>query len=422
MLTERFLHHIWFSRLFYEEQTTLCGQKVEVIDLGQPNTNAGADVFNAKIRIGDTLWAGNVEFHIRSSDWITHRHDRDHAYDSVILHVICENDFQPLRSDGSPVPQLILRYPNHIETEYGDRNIDFVHCYRDIENGALPIDKDSLQTLLFQRMQRRVEAIQHSLEANGNDWEEAFYQSTARSFGFGTNSEAFEQLARYLPQRILAKHKDDKKQIEALLFGVAGFLAENPKDDYHASLSKEFDYLAHKYELKPMDKSQWKFLRLRPMNFPTVRLAQFADLVYRSAKLFSKVVEQKSYRDIINYYSSEPSDYWLMHYNFGSNSKPRSKKISKSSIDVVIINSVVPFLYAYGEASGVEESRQRAICFLRKIPAEKNHITYGFEELGVKASNAFDSQALKELKVSYCQVKKCYICKNRFWKVSFSAK
>lgn len=414
-MTERFLNYVWFKRLFYEEQRCVDGERVEVIDLGQPNTDAGADVFNAKVRIGDTLWAGNVEFHRRASDWLLHRHEQDKAYDSVILHVVLESDCRITRHDGTLVPQLVLQYPKRLEQEYLEQVPEFVHCMGEDLEPLLTNKKELFEHLISERLEQRKEAIERELERSSGDWEEAFYRATARSFGFGTNADAFENLAKNLPQKVIAKHRDSLLQVEAMMFGMAGFLDGEPQDDYHGSLQQEFQYLRHKFSLKPCDRSLWKFLRLRPMNFPTVRLAQFSDLVFRSSKLFSKILEQKSHRELLKYYQSEPSEYWLEHYQFGKPSKERSKKLSKKSIDIILINSVVPFLYAYGSLMNLPELQRRAERLLEEIPAEQNFITRGFAEIGLIASSAKESQALKRLKSAYCEPKKCYLCKNKFW-------
>ncbi len=412
-ISEEFLQYIWFNRLFDEPQKTTTGECVEVIDLGQPNSNAGADVFNAKIRIGNTLWAGNVEFHTKASHWRQHNHHTNRAYNSVILHVVFEEDDIAIDTNNIPIPQMIVRYNNDIKERYKRQKMPFVVCADQLYKCSNKDYSHAFNGLIEERLNRKTSAINQLLEKSNNDWEEAFYIITARSFGFGTNADAFELLARLLPQRIIAKHKDNLLQVEALLFGVAGFLEENPIDDYQCGLQKEFKYLKQKYDLTSLDYSQWKFLRLRPANFPTIRISQFANLIYESSKLFSKVIEQQSYSRIRDYYTCGTSDYWKTHYVFGKKSTEKDKYISKSSVDIVLINSVVPFFYAYGKYINSQTLQGRAIGLLETMASEKNHITKGFEAVGIESRSAKDSQALAELKAQYCDRKECYVCKNR---------
>jgi len=409
------LQYVWFSKLFSVEQQTTDFQRVEIIDIGQKNTNAGPDVFNAKIKIGDTLWAGNVEFHVCGDDWQQHRHHNDKTYDSVILHVVLQEGKNAERTNGTFVPQMVLKYLKKAEKMFEKINLPFIECDAEfLENRKNGIEK-SLELLVNERLEQKSAAIENLLLQMQNDWEEAFYITTARSFGFGTNAAPFEQTARNLPQKILAKHKDNILQIEAMLFGTAGFLDNmEPQDDYSQKLLTEYKYFKHKFELKNIDKSMWKFLRLRPTNFPTVRLAQFAVLIHNSSKLFSKILEQKNYKNLLELFACEPSEYWQNHYLFGKISEERGKKMSKSSIDIVLINSVIPFLYCYAKKYKNEEMKNFAFSLLKKIPAEKNNITYGFENLGIKTKSAFDSQALIQLKNFYCNRKDCYNCKNKF--------
>ena len=416
-MSERFLQYVWFSKLFVVEQQTTDFQHVEIIDVGQKNTDAGPDVFNAKIKIGDVLWAGNVEFHVSADDWQLHRHHHNKAYDSVILHVVLQEGKNAVRSNGSIVPQMVLNFSKKAEKMFEKMNLPFIECASDFfENRKNNLEK-SFELLVNERLEQKSSAIENLLSQTQNDWEEAFYITTARGFGFGTNAAPFEQTARNLPQKILAKHKDNILQIEAMLFGTAGFLENIEQNgDYFNKLLTEYQHLKHKFELKNVDKSMWKFLRLRPTNFPTVRLAQFAVLIHNSSKLFSKIIEQKNYKNLLELFTCEPSEYWQNHYLFGKVSERRSKKLSKSSVDIVLINSVIPFLYCYAKKYENEEMKNFAISLLRKIPAEKNHITLGFENLGIKAQSAFDSQALTQLKNLYCNRKDCYKCKNLFKK------
>jgi hypothetical protein len=411
---ENFLQYLWFGKLFSSEQQTIDGQNVEIIDIGRLNTDAGPDVFNSKIKIGDTLWAGNVEFHSSANDWQQHHHNADKAYDSVILHVVIKAGKEVLRSDKTVVPQMVIKYPKHIEEQFLTLSLPFVKCAKQLIECKIDNLENIFEKLVTERLESKSASIEKLLSQTSGDWEEAFYVTTARCFGFGTNSDVFERLARNLPQNILAKQKDNLLQIEALLFGVAGFLDNEVEEDYFKALQKEYQYLSHKYALKSIDRVLWKFLRLRPANFPTIRIAQFAVLIKKSSKLFSKIIEQKDYKSLLAYFDCEPSEYWQSHYLFGKQSVERAKKLSKSSIDVVLTNSVVPFLYCYGKTFNLPAYQVFALDLLKKIPAEINHITKGFSLLGIASASSFDSQALTELKTKYCERKDCFKCNNKY--------
>ncbi|MDR3328284.1 MAG: DUF2851 family protein [Prevotellaceae bacterium] len=413
-MNETFLHYVWFGKLFSLEQQTTDGQKVEIIDIGHLNTDAGPDVFNSKIKIGDTLWAGNVEFHSSANDWQQHHHSADKAYDSVILHVVIKEGKEVFRSNKTVVPQMVIKYPKHIEEQFLTLSLPFVECAKQLIECQVDNLEDIFEKLVTERLESKSASIEKLLAQTSGDWEQAFYVTTARCFGFGTNSDAFERLARNLPQNILAKQKDNLLQIEALLFGVAGFLDNEVEEDYFKALQTEYQYLSHKYALKSIDKTLWKFLRLRPANFPTIRIAQFAALVKKSSKLFSKIIEQKHLKSLLTYFDCEPSEYWQGHYLFGKQSVERTKKLSKSSINVILINSVVPFLYCYGKNFNLPEYQSFALGLLKKIPEETNHITKGFSLLGIVPTSSFDSQALTELKTKYCDRKDCFKCNNKY--------
>ncbi|MDR1543779.1 MAG: DUF2851 family protein [Prevotellaceae bacterium] len=414
-MSEQFLQYIWFKRLFSVQQQTTDGQIVEIIDIGQRNTDAGPDVFNAKVKIDDTVWAGNVEFHASANDWQQHNHNGNREYDSVILHVVLRAGKNAARTNGQIIPQMVLNFPKSVEEEFEAVSLPFIKCASElIEIPPKNLEK-TFETLVNERLLQRLSAIEKLLEQTAGDWEEAFYITTARSFGFGTNADAFEQLARTLPQKIPAKHKDNLLQIEAMLFGTAGFLKNfEPKDLYSQNLLTEYQYFKHKFELKNIDKSLWKFLRLRPTNFPTIRIAQFASLMHLSSKLFSKIIEIRDYKTLLALFMCEPSDYWQNHYLFGKETETRSKKLSKSSAEIILINSIIPFLFCYGKKYNDLKMSNFALDLLKKIPAEKNHITAGFALLGIEAKNAFESQALNQLKNLYCNRRDCVRCWQKF--------
>ena len=413
-MKESILHFIWQNKLFQSHSLlTTDGESVEVIDPGRLNTDAGPDFFNAKIKLGNTIWAGNVEIHTRSSEWARHGHDDDNAYNSVVLHVVKKADVQVFRADGAPIPQLELIYPAEIEENYGQlmQNSLRIPCENKIS--AIPgiFIRSWKNALLTERLLQKTENISEILSQNNRHWEEAFYLNLARSFGFGTNGQAFEMLAASLPMQILGKHKNDLSQLEALLFGQAGLLAAKEEDAYLLSLRKEYDFLKIKYDLKPIDGSQWKLLRLRPDNFPHVRIAQFAALIHKSTGLFSKITENPDIQYLQGIFRVEPSEYWKTHYLFAHESHKSLKGIGQKAIEGIIINTVVPFLFSFADTRGNQSMKDKAIEILEKLPAENNVITRMWHETGIDCASAFDSQALIQLKKMYCDKRNCLRCR-----------
>lgn len=413
-MKESILHYIWQQKLFTAHSLhTTDGEAVEVVDVGKLNTDAGPDFFNAKVRIGNTLWAGNVEIHTRASEWYKHNHQYDKAYDSVILHVVKYADASVSRSDGEKIPQLELVYPVRIEENY-EKLISgqkWIPCSDKIADVPAIFIQSWETALLTERLEQKMNAIQQLLNGNNQHWEEAFYIILARSFGFGTNSQAFEMLAKSLPLTALGKHKNHLFQIEALLFGQAGFLDSEFLDEYGLQLKKEYDFLKIKFSLQPINVEQWRLLRLRPDNFPQIRIAQFAALIHGSTKLFSRILERPELEYLNGILKTEPSDYWKTHYLFGHESPQKSKKLGKDSINSILINTVVPFLFCYATQKGNQDLKDKSIQLLEQIPAEKNAIVSGWQNTGLKVENAFDSQALLQLKKRYCDEKKCLRCR-----------
>lgn len=413
-MKESILHYVWQNKLFVSQEIkTTDGERVEIIDVGRINTDAGPDFFNAKIKIGDTLWAGNVEIHTVSSEWNKHNHQQDKAYDSVILHVVLQADSDVYRIDGTKIPQLELKFPQQIETNYEllFSQQKWIPCADKIDQVPSIVIQSWKNALLTERLEQKMSAIESLLNENNRHWEEAFYITLARSFGFGTNSQAFESLAKSLPLSVLGKHKDQLFQLEALLFGQAGLLDLETYDDYSANLKKEYEFLRAKYELNPLEKSQWKLLRLRPDNFPHVRIAQFAVLIHSSTKLFSKITENPNLAYIRTLFAYETSTYWKANYLFGRESKVRTKRLGEQSINGLIINTVVPFLFCYADQKKNDDLKDRALQILEQLESEQNAIITGWRSLGLHVDNAFDSQSLLQLKKSYCDEKKCLRCR-----------
>ena len=411
---EQLLHYVWKHKIFpLKELKTTTGQQVEVIDTGLANTDAGPGFFNAKLKLDGVLWIGNIEIHERSSDWFKHGHHADAGYNSVILHIASEIDMEISRSNGERIPQIQLICPEAVRTNYKEllETDSYPPCYRIIPS-LPPFTAHSWMTALqMERFEQKATLLNERLKRCQGNWEDAFFITLARNFGFGLNGDAFETWAHQLPFRAVDKHRNDLFQIEAIFFGQAGILEDSDGDGYYLRLKKEYTYLQHKFELIPMDASLWRFLRLRPANFPHIRIAQLACLYHRAYGLLSRIMETETLQGVRDILKGGTSEYWLTHYTFGGSSPSRPKTLSNTSLDLLIINTVVTFLYAYGLHKGNRVLCARAGSFLEELKAENNYITRMWEQYGMKASNAADSQALIQLKKEYCDKKKCLYCR-----------
>ena len=411
---EQLLHYVWKHKIFpLKELKTTTGQQVEVIDTGLANTDAGPDFFNAKLKLDGVLWIGNIEIHERSSDWFKHGHHADAGYNSVILHIASEIDMEISRSNGERIPQIQLICPEAVRTNYKEllETDSYPPCYRIIPS-LPPFTAHSWMTALqMERFEQKATLLNERLKRCQGNWEDAFFITLARNFGFGLNGDAFETWAHRLPFRAVDKHRNDLFQIEAIFFGQAGILEDSDGDGYYLRLKKEYTYLQHKFGLIPMDASLWRFLRLRPANFPHIRIAQLACLYHRAYGLLSRIMETETLQGVRDILKGGTSEYWLTHYTFGGSSPSRPKALSNTSLDLLIINTVVTFLYAYGLHKGNRVLCARAGSFLEELKAENNYITRMWEQYGMKASNAADSQALIQLKKEYCDKKKCLYCR-----------
>ncbi|MFZ7146461.1 MAG: DUF2851 family protein [Bacteroidota bacterium] len=414
-MTETFLHYIWKNRLFnFNQLKTVDGQEVDILNPGTYNTNAGPDFFNAQLRIDNTLWAGNVEIHILASDWIKHDHQKDASYDSCILHVVLENDAVTRRMDGSIIPAIELKgkYPDYLWNNFIQliSENDWVSCshrLKEIETDVwIKIFDDKSEERLILKAQH----ILISLEGLKNDWEECFYQYLSKNFGFQLNGMPFEMLARSLPLKIIRKEQGNPKNLEALFYGQAGMLEKDFFDAYPADLKKRFAFLQSKYSLKPIHPSTWKFLRMRPVNFPTIRLAQMIRLLQNTNNLFALARDLGNVNDFYGLFNFTLHDYWTNHYLFDKESVKKDKVIGKTSIDNIIINTIIPFLYAWGVFTGTDLYKMKARELLFKLSPENNRIIEKWNTCGVHAENAGHSQALIQLKQYHCSEKKCLTC------------
>ena len=414
-MTEEFLHHIWKFRLFNQlDLTTSAGESVDILKVGDDHVDAGPDFFNAKIKIADTLWVGNVEVHVNASDWKKHTHQTNKAYDNIILHVVYNADILLNRASGEVIPTIELK--NKISDKQYQRylsfktNKDWIPCKNLIGSVSPLIVTNAIDRLLLERLYRKSQIISNGLKLNNNNWEESFYQQLSRNFGFKTNAIPFELLSKSLPSLLLAKHKNSLLQIEAMLFGQAGFLNKHYQDKYLLQLQNEYIFLKQKFKLTPIDNHLWKFLRLRPLNFPTIRIAQFASLIYNSTHLFSKIIQTENCDALKKMLNVDVSIYWQSHYTFDKNSVIKTKHLGNDAINNIIINTIVPFLFIYGKQKNEEKYVERALYFLEQIEGERNSVIKEWNMLKMPVKNAYSTQALLQLKQEYCNNKKCLAC------------
>jgi hypothetical protein len=413
-MKEEFLQFIWKHGLFRRTNLkTTDGKPLEIISTGQLNSDSGPDFFNAKIRIGETIWAGNIEIHQKSSHWYRHRHNTDAAYDNVILHVVELND-SPVLVKSQALPTLVISYPIRILENYEQLlgSAKWIACEEKLSGYDPFLIRFWFSSLMIERLQSKTGDILAILEQNKNNWNETFYQLLARNFGMKTNALPLELLAKSLPLQILSKHKNDLFQIEALLFGQSGLLNETLLgDDYYLSLRKEYSYLYKKYGLLGIESHLWKFMRLRPINFPTIRIAQMAMLIHHSTGLFSHILETENHEKLRKLFDVSASEYWDTHYSFNKISKDNhSKKLGETAFNNLVINTIVPLLFVYGDQHLDQAMKDRALLLLEKLAPESNLIIRKWSELGIESRTAFETQALLQLKNNYCEYKKCLNC------------
>lgn len=413
---EKLMQYVWKHRLWRsEDMVTNTGKKVRVVDPGLLNTDAGPDFFNAKIEIDGHMWVGNVEMHYRATDWKRHRHDSDKAYDSVILHVVAKDDAPVRRTNGELIPQLVLEVSPQFNADYASlvgATIE-VPCATKIKQVPHLTIVEWVEGLAFERLHGKVERIHLLLDSFNGSWEDVCYVTLARNFGFGINNDAFERLARRTPLRLLGKHSDSVLQIEALLFGQAGMLdAQKPgMDSYYNQLCTEYAFLSNKFQLTPMEKESWKLFRIRPQNFPYRRIAMLAQFIEGGFRMMNRILEAEGEKEMRALFEVELSGYWTKHYTFGKPNERATATLSRSSIDIILINTVAPLLYAYGELTGNYEMTDKAIKLLEDLRAENNSIVSHFVAYGIDCPDALTSQALVQLKREYCDARKCIYCK-----------
>lgn len=421
---EQLLHYCWKHKLLpLKELKTADGRPVEIVHPGLGNPHAGPDFFNAKIRIDGTLWVGNVEIHDRSSDWQAHGHHQNEAYDSVILHVCTTIDRDVYRTNGQVIPQLCIRVPQQVTDNY-QRLRQAEHepsCHAVIPKVNQLVIRSWMAALQTERLEQKTAAISQRLNSCNGSWEEAHFITLSRNYGFGVNGDAFEEWARCMPLSCAAHHRDNLLQIEALFMGQAGLLdlhslperhrAAAEQDEYYQRLCSEYRFLAHKFSLTPMDGSRWRFLRMRPQNFPHVRIARLALLFHEGKAGLSHLVDCTSVGQVAGIYDSEATSYWQTHYLFGCESGQTVKRLSPASLRLLLINTAIPMLFAYGRHTSREQLCRRAGEWLEELKAENNHVTRQWKACGMEVTNAGESQALLQLKQNYCDKGECLRCR-----------
>jgi hypothetical protein len=414
-MNEDFISYIWKYKLFSREALrTFDGKALEIIDTGQHNRNSGPDFFAAKIKISGIIWVGNVEIHIKTSDWLKHHHENDKAYDNVILHVVYENDMELKRNDGSVIHALELKnkFDEQLWWRYEQliSNRHRIPCEKQLSKVDSFIVESWLNRLAVERLEDKANLVTHRLIQNKYHWDNTFYEFLARSFGFKINELPFEILAKNTPQQLFSKHKNNHIQIEALLFGQAGMLDKDFNDEYPGLLKKEYLFLKNKYRLRSIDKHLWKFSRIRPQNFPTIRLAQFATLVHQSNHLFSKILEERDKNELKEFFDVTVSPYWENHYVFDKPASHSSKRMGEDSVYHLLINTLCVFLFLYGKYKKEETFVYKSLSLLEHIPPENNSVIKEFNKWNIKAGSALHSQGLLQLKNEYCERKNCLNC------------
>lgn len=424
---EKLLHYLWKHKMFpLKPLVTTGGQPVEVIDPGLPNHGAGPDFFNAKVKIGGTVWAGNIEIHGKAADWYTHGHDKDKAYDNVVLHIAACPGADITTSSGRKVPQMLLDVPQYVSRNYAALLSEDIcpPCHAVIPALSRITVHSWMSRLQAERLEQKTEAIARRAAECRGDWESALFVTMARNYGFGVNGDAFEAWAMNVPLQGAAHHRDDLFQIEAIFMGQAGLLEpeavperyreEAGRDGYLNRLRGEYRYLARKFGMKPMDHSLWKFLRLRPQNFPHIRISQLAGLYHSRRSDLSRLAECTSAEQVKDILRTRVTPYWETHYTFGSTSCKTHKTLSDASLNLLVINTAVPMLFAYGRHRHDEALCTRATDMLTQLRAENNHIVRLWRQCGLEAETAADSQALIQLKREYCDKKECLRCRIGF--------
>lgn len=413
-MKEEILHYQWkYGLLGKTSLISHKGEPIKIINPGEQNLNSGPDFFNAKIIIGETTWAGNIEIHKKSSDWYTHNHHTNDAYNNVVLHVVLENDRETITNNGNCPAILVAQLNKEIEKQLENliKSNDKIPCSKAITELDSFWLTCQFPAMAIKRMERKALQVEIIYEKTNHNWEQSLFILLANNFGFKLNADPFDRLARLIPFPVLLKCSQNQLQTEALLFGTAGFL-QNVKDgEYEKKLQTEFKYLSQKFQLQSMDPHVWKFSRTRPANFPTTRIAQLAALLHNNSSLFSKTISIEKIDELIALFQVPLSDYWQHHYLLNDEKKQRKTgSIGIATIELILINTIVPLFFAYAKTKNQPAFSARALEILEALPAEKNSIIQLWNNINIAPQNALESQALIEIQTNYCAAKKCLDC------------
>ncbi|MES2575763.1 MAG: DUF2851 family protein [Bacteroidota bacterium] len=413
-MKEDFLHYLWkFKKFDTLGLKTFNQEEITIINVGQYLELAGPDFFNAQIIIDNQKWAGNVEIHLKSSDWYVHNHERDEAYENVILHVVWEHDSEIFRKNNTEIPVLELKNYVDKETISNYQSLvtpkSWIFCEKELSKIPQFTFKNWQERLLFERMERKSKPVFELLQQTNQDWEAVLFCLLAKNFGLNTNGEIFLKIVQSIPFSIIRKESFEVENLEALLLGTAGLLDMEKEDTYFRDLKFRYFYLLHKYQLDKKIVEPVQFFKHRPDNFPTIRLSQLANLYHIQRNLFSKISVSNSVAAIYDIFDVSTSDYWQSHYQFDKESPKKKKKLSRSFIDLIIINTIIPLQFAYARSQG-KEIAEDLIQLLDEVTSEKNAVIDKFSSFGIKSKNAFESQSLLQLKNEYCNKSRCLEC------------
>ncbi len=414
-MKEAFLHYIWRTRRFDRDALrTTTGVPVDLLQYGQYNTGNGPDFSEGRVRIGDTVWAGHIEMHLKSSDWHHHRHQFDPGYDNVVLHVVWEDDEPVLNARGIALPTLVLaplvseivveRYEELAANEHA------IPCETHLVETPQLILQGWIERMSLQRLERKTNEMHKLLASKRSDWDGAFFHQLGRCLGLPLNAGAMDSLMEVLPLSLLQRYRSDQVALEALLLGTAGLLDEDYLDEYPRQLKREFAHLSHKHSITALNKAMWNFRGLRPASFPSMRLVQLAAIIRSLPRVFDAFLESTDIKVLRKLLEAEPHVYWRTHYIADRPGDPRKKTIGKSAADTVLINAVAPFVFLYGRLQGKSECEARALALLEALPAEQNNIIKQWKAVGIVAENAAESQGLLTLRKEYCQPRRCLEC------------
>lgn len=414
-MQEDFLHYIWqFQKMNTIHLKTTQHENLQILAVGQHNLNSGPDFFNAQLKIGNQIWAGNVEIHIKSSDWFVHNHEQDQAYDTVILHVVYEHDTEIFRKDNTAIPTLELKSIIAKDVLINYKKLfathnKWINCENEFSETDDFVLNNWLERLYLERLERKATAIESVLKASKNDWEAVLFKLLSKNFGLKVNGEAFFNMAQSVDFSIVRKLQPKQEQLEALLFGQAGMLASDFENAYYKTLIKDYQFLKQKFQLSNRQVAPIQFFRLRPPNFPTIRLSQLAMLYHKKQNLFSKLIETHNLEDFYKLFSVSTSQFWNTHYTFEKESSSTNKRLTKTFIDLLLLNTILPIKFCYAKQQG-KDINDEVFKITRAITSESNSIITAFNSLKKVSKSALESQALIQLKTEYCNKNKCLQC------------